>query len=356
MSRCPYEVFLGSFDRTEKAAIMRCLFDPETGKMTETERFYTVRPSYLCFGENPNILFCIREAAEIAGIRGGGVESIDISGKKMQSVSKTSTLACGPSHLCYQDGFLLVSIYGDGALTQFRVNQGSEILPASRYIQHQGHGRNPDRQEGPHAHFVCFTPDKQNLAVCDLGLDRILMYPWNPETGVSLEATELEAPAGSGPRHLLFSRDGRMMYVLTEMGGTVLVYKKEEKWELIQEISSLTGNENVENASAAIRFSPDYREIAVSNRGTDHIVFFAIEENGLLRYEGAVKTGLWPRDFAFSPDGNWLLCADQNENCIEVFRFLNNCELSISERVIRQDELTFPADIMPCCILFRTSE
>ena len=351
-----YEVFIGSFLKTKDAAILKCDFDSETGRLAERERLPIERPSYLCLSEDKNTLYCIRETAEIDGVYGGGVASVDVSGEKMRILSKQSTHAKGPSHLRVVGDRLIVSVYGEGAVTQFPLTEGGRIIqPARSRVQLSGHGVDSERQAQPHPHYVAQTPDGGHIAVCDLGLDRVLMFPYSEKYGLCAEPDGVSAPGGTGPRHLLFSKDGRFMYVVTEMGSSVLVYEYlgNGRAALIQTASTLPADceKRAENVCAAIRWNPARTEIAVSNRVHDSLAFFGVGADGLLSYRGFVKTGLWPRDIEFSPDGRYILAANQNSNTVDVYSYADG-NGPAGERVRLLEGGGIRSEILPCCIVF----
>ncbi|MBQ2817947.1 MAG: lactonase family protein [Clostridia bacterium] len=341
-----YDLYIGSFKKGEGAAVLKCIFDDDSGKIVEADRIDTVRPSYLSISDDKKTLFAILEANEIDGVYGGGVSSINVSKEKMELISSQSTHSKGPSHLCIHDGKLIASIYGEGALVQFDIEPDNTIKPISNLIKLHGCGPDKERQTQPHPHHVCLTPDGTHIAMCDLGLDKIFMYPYDKHNGISLGAREIPCPSGSGPRHLIFSNDSRFMYVLTEMGSTVLVfsYNKNADAKLIQEISCLPDDWKGENTAAAIRISKDGKELIASNRGHDSLALFFINEEGTLSSKGYIPTQLWPRDFDYAPSGNWLLCANQNSNTIVVYK-KDTSNSYIPHSVME-------TDIMPCCIVW----
>ena len=59
-----------------------------------------------------------------------------------------------------------------------------------------------------------------------------------------------------------------------------------------------------------------------SNRGHDSIAHFEVEpESGRLSFVDAVGCGgKGPRHFALTPDGGWLLCANQQTDNLALFR------------------------------------
>ena len=50
-------------------------------------------------------------------------------------------------------------------------------------VQHTGKSVNPDRQEGSHPHCVTLDPANRFAFVCDLGLDKVLIYRFDAEKG-----------------------------------------------------------------------------------------------------------------------------------------------------------------------------
>jgi 6-phosphogluconolactonase len=164
------------------------------------------------------------------------------------------------------------------------------------------------------------SPDAKYLAVCDLGMDKVLLYPYSPVNGLSTRAAVIGCPPGTGPRHLAFSADGGHVYVLGELSNTVLRYALNAgEAVLAQEISTLPPG-HTGGTSAAIHLSPCGGYIASSNRGHDSVALFAVKEDGSLESRGHIPTGKEPRDFNFSPCGGWLLSADQNGDTVSIFK------------------------------------
>ena len=54
---------------------------------------------------------------------------------------------------------------------------------ASDFVQHLGSSVNPERQHEPHAHDIVLTPDNRFAIVADLGLDKLLVYRYDPGKG-----------------------------------------------------------------------------------------------------------------------------------------------------------------------------
>ena len=77
--------------------------------------------------------------------------------------------------------------------------------------------------------------------VMDLGLDQALVYKFDATKG-SLTPNDppfAKITAGSGPRHMTFSPNGKFAYVLNEMSSTVTVFNYDKKRGSLNEIQTL---------------------------------------------------------------------------------------------------------------------
>lgn len=348
-----YEMYVGSFDKTEKSALLRGTFDSADGSMTLTERLDIPAPAYLSWKQDQKTLYAALETFELDGVYGGGIASVDVTGETMKLVDKQYTHGKGPAHILIEQDWALLAMYAEGAITQFKLGENGKIEPADQIVHHIGKGANPDRQEMAHAHFAATTPDGKYLAVVDLGMDQIFMYPFCKETGITLSPKRIAAPAGYGPRHLVFSVDGAKMYVLTELAEHVLVYSYADgQARLIQDISALPEDFEGESSGAAIRLSPNGKTLVVSNRGHESLTFFTIQEDGTLMKEGYAATGAHPREFVFTPDGGHILCANMNDETIDCFLYSDDLSLPFSQRVEKLEDKQIYGGSLPCAIVF----
>ena len=174
--------------------------------------------------------------------------------------------------------------------------------------RHSGSGPNLPRQDKAHCHQALPLPDGSGYAVCDLGLDEIVEYP----SGRIFKTT----PAGAGPRHLIFHPNGRLAFLVSELGNLVssLSWSPSEGFKALDSLSTLSDEKHISlreanpiqkttgaNLAAAIRFTPDMKRIVVSNRGENSLVVFDFDEaTGRLAFKArTLLPGDWPRDFIF---------------------------------------------------------
>ena len=319
-----YDIFFGTYSKGTDNGLFRGIFDSGSGGIRLICTIDIENPSYLQLKNN--ILYGVSELSSFNGENGGALFSVDIkASENMRLIDIKGTHGKHPCHLIVKDNYIFVSNYTEGSLSIFHVDASGNMHPSVHSIHHFGKSVRADRQEASHVHFASVSPDGNYLAVCDLGMDKVFLYPYNAENAVSTNAKIIDCPLGCGPRHLAFSACGKYLYALTELSNVVLVFEYNAGGaQLVQEISSLPGGFNGRSSGAAIHLSPCGKYIAASNRGHDSIALYSIADNGRLALVSHIMTGKCPRDFSFSPCGKWLLSANQNDNSVTVYSMDNN--------------------------------
>lgn len=238
-------------------------------------------------------------------------------------VSRAATGGNGCCHLCLSpDGRRLYAAnYRSGSVSGFVVTPDGAVGEREEFDRHEGHGVDPDRQEGPHAHFCGFSPDGRFLLVNDLGLDLVFAYPYEQRRGIDVAAARRNkvSPAGAGPRHLVFEPEGTCLLV-TEMGNSLqrLAYA-DGGFTKLAEVSTLPPGTAAKSKAAALRISPDGRFVLASNRGFDSIAVF--ERKSLKMVAIAEAGGKSPRDFAFLSDGRTVAVTNEFTPNVVFFDF-----------------------------------
>jgi 6-phosphogluconolactonase len=93
-------------------------------------------------------------------------------------------------------------------ISLFWKNNDGSIGESKQVVQHYGKGSNAKRQEGPHS-YGSFS-QTESLSN-DLGNDKVYSYKYNPNSASTvLKVNSFAVEAGSGPRHLTFSKMGGM--------------------------------------------------------------------------------------------------------------------------------------------------
>jgi 6-phosphogluconolactonase len=222
--------------------------------------------------------------------------------------------------------YTFVANYGSGSLAVLPLDEDGSLEPTSDVIQHEGHGPNPERQEGPHAHMIAPTRSGDFVLATDLGLDQVEIRRLDPTTGrLNLVDNGIVAlHPGTGPRHFAFSPDERFVYVLGELDATISVFDFSEAgatMTLRQTRGTLPADFSGQNSAAQIVVAPDGRFVYASNRGHDSVAICAVADDGSLQLVGHVATGgKTPRNIVLDPSGRWLLAANQDSDTVVVFR------------------------------------
>lgn len=215
------------------------------------------------------------------------------------------------------DGKNVYAVSYLGGITVHAMDSG--VHPVHQSITYHGSGPNQERQQKSHPHQAVVSPDARHLFVCDLGSDRIWIHPID---GAELgEAQAIVCPPGCGPRHLVFHPSLPCFYLLGELDGHVHAYEGEgTTWQLINSHSALPSGFRGTPGGAAIRIHPSKQSLGVSVRGSDTMALFRISDQGKLSPAANFPTqGKCPRDFAYSPSGQWLLALNQDSDTVVSF-------------------------------------
>lgn len=316
-------LYVGGYTRAGRAGLYQLTMDAETGTLDIAAAYPGTDPSFLVLSHSGETLYAVQEyplGRETVGrvqawrvLPGGGLDFIN----------QRETGGGFPCHLAVDgdDRFLYCANYQDGSAPVFALEPDGALGGQTAFLRHLGQGPDRDRQECAHVHCVRFTPDGRFIAVCDLGLDRVSLLPFDPNLGWGTEAAFINCPPGAGARHIAFSPCGRFAYLVCEMGGLVEVYRYAAgRLEWLQQAATLPENFTGENTAAALKLSPNGRQLTVSNRGHDSLCTFDVGEDGRLSNRRFVPSGgSCPRDFAYTADGRLLLAANQEGGGLRVF-------------------------------------
>jgi 6-phosphogluconolactonase len=289
----------------------------------------TPNPSFLAVDPSHHFLYAVNES--IPDQKDGTVSAFSIDRKTgaLTFLNAVPSGGAGPCHLSvdHTGKYVLVANYDSGSVSVFPVLPGGRLGGSSAFVQHTGHSINPERQQGPHAHEILPSPDNRFALVADLGLDQLLVYRFDATQGTLTPNNPPYASVegGSGPRHFVFDRTGKFVYLVNEMHSTVTVFSYNAANGTLQElqtVSALTKNSIPENTTAAeIELGPSGRYLYTSNRGDDTITVFSIDpvKHTLTPVQHAPTLGKTPRGFAIDPTGTYLLAANQDTDNMFVF-------------------------------------
>ena len=320
-----YTFFVGTATGEKSEGIYSFNLNTTTGACSfRAKKVGIINPSFLTITPDNKYLYTVQREE---GVAENKVSAFSIDGNlNLKLINTVSTKGQGACYLSttHSGNNILVAHYTSGSVVVLPVKKDGSLDNVSDLLQHEGSSVDKKRQQGPHAHYI-----EQGLGdviyAADLGTDKIMLYDLNNNKLSPSKTKFLKLPPGAGPRHISTHPNQNFLYVLNEMGGSVSVFgfdKIESTYQLKQTISSLPIDFEGYNKSADIHVHPSGKFLFASNRGDyNSIATYKIDEtNGMLTLvEIENESIVWPRNFAISPDGKFLLCANLKDDSISVF-------------------------------------
>lgn len=324
-------LYVGTYTGKESKGIYTLTLDLATGQLSQPRlAAETTSPGFLAVHPSNKFLYAVNEIANFNGQKTGSVTAflIDPADGTLTRLNAQPSAGAGPCHISLDKAgkFALVANYGGGSVAVLPIAADGSLQPPTSSIQHTGSSVNPQRQKQPHAHSINLDKRNEYAFAADLGIDKILIYKFDANTG---KLTPNDPPhatlsPGSGPRHFAFHPDGRFAYANNELTSSVTAFAYDPANGDLNEIHTVsTLPQAVKgNSTAEIVVHPSGRFLYVSNRGHDSIAILSIdEETGRLTPTGHHPTGgKTPRNFNIDPTGAFLLAANQSSNSLSAFR------------------------------------
>lgn len=312
-------LIVGTYTKKDSEGLYTFTFDEATGDFVPVDTISSgPDPSFLAVSPDQRFVYANNET------NGGSVEAFSFDKGKLTSLNTASSGGPHPCHVAVDatGKWCLVGNYTGGSLAILPINEDGTLSEPMQVIQHTGSGPNKDRQNEPHVHSVNISPNNKDVFVPDLGIDKVMAYRLNAETGELTTGNHQAVSAGSGPRHFTFYPNGKYAYVIQELTNTVTAFNYTDgKLTEIEEVTTLPEGFDGKSNCADIHISPDGKFLYGSNRFSDTIVSYKIDEaTGKLTMLGQTSVeGKTPRNFTISPTGKWVLVANQDSDNIVIF-------------------------------------
>lgn len=314
-------------------------FDQSSLEFTEKAKTEARNASYALAGKDAQGgIYAVSETGD-----GSGAYSFADDGKILLTSEKRQTGA-DPCFVLLHEGYMMTADYSGGSISIFPIMKDGAIGDLAHRSVFHGSGPVTSRQEGSHIHQLKAVPGHDDLILAsDLGADRIRLLRFSTDNGSLTHIADIECPSGSGPRHMEFSKDGRMLYCIAELSGEVLVYEmtKENQTDeapSFTPVQMIQADEVNAGGSADIHIHPDGTWLYTSHRlDNDGISIFRIKQDGSLEKTGYARTARHPRNFMITPDGNNLLVACRDDKVIQVFAIEKDGSLTLKPSVLRFD-------------------
>jgi 6-phosphogluconolactonase len=328
-------VYFGTYTNALSRGIYVSRLDTDTGRLSAPElAAATPSPSFINFSPDGKFLYAANEVKGFSdySVENGGAVSAFAADKTSGQLTLLNQKCSGGTDPCHvsvdaSGKVLFTANYSSGSVKSFVLDTNGSLGADGTVVGHTGHGPNPMRQAGPHAHFICVDPSNRFVLKCDLGTDEVMVYPFttNDAAIAASKFQSFSVPPGSGPRHLAFSRDGKFIHVLNEMGCTITTFAWDSdsgKLDLIETVSALPPGVATQPSftAAEILVHPSGKFIYATVRGHDSVSVFAADaQSGRLTFVQNVSAGgKVPRGLGIDPTGRWLITANQkSQNAAE---------------------------------------
>ena len=301
--------------------VLEC--DTETGAASIVQTVKGLQgTTYFAFDRDARNLYSyIGETVD--GRKRGSLVRFAVEDGRIGEMTRLAALPCEtPCHIALSpDGKTVGFAAYTSATAGTMPAAGGEVK--SVVHSNEGAGPNKKRQKKAYAHCAFFTPDGSRMGIIDLGTDRINFY--EPATMKPLPEMTIHADPGDGPRHAVWSNDGRFLFVVNELGNTVFSFafdgnrfSRVGKWRMLPD-----GVSDDASKASAIKLTADGSILMASNRGHDSIAFFSVDAGrGTLTLRNIAKlTGSFPRDFELMPGERFMVVGHKMSNEIQVYRF-----------------------------------
>jgi 6-phosphogluconolactonase len=320
-----FNLLVGTYTNTcESEGIYVYEFDAISGEFKlKNNSKNIINPSYLSVSADNKFVYAVNENDSEST-----VSSFAYNAKsgKLTFLNKNDSIGAAPCYLINDHQNVIVANYAGGSIAVFKKMPNGSISNVQQLIQHEGKGVNESRQEKAHVHMVYFSPDKKFVLCNDLGLDKVFVYKYEPdsESEILILKETIDVKAGSGPRHSIFDNSGKFLYLIHELDETLTTFSYNEKGslKLINQTNITPENCKEANSAAAIKNSPDGNFLYVTDRGGANLIsIYKILENGNLKLIDQASTlGENPRDLAIDPLGNYLLIGHEDTHNITIFK------------------------------------
>ena len=359
-----YTLLVGCYNGPNEKGLHSFQFDPQAKTITKTGNIPIDNPSAFLQVPDSDLIYTVSECPA----PDSGVYVVRYNGD-----SKTNPLSLAypklipvlggdPCSITLAGDAIITANYGSEAkdggsisiipLKNLHSTSDTILEPTVLTFKLDKIGPDTERQATSHIHTVRVTPDKKHLIATDLGADRLYVYALDEKQSIiNPTPAEYKLYPGSGPRHIEMDAEGKFIYVISELHGTidVLHISPSEKDGPITWLSPrhpdvpieldrfqlVLAEPNRQRGSADIHISHDGEFLYTSHRSTgddaenskeegdqhyDGIsVFKRNKDTGQLKQLAFTPTKAHPRQFSISPDDKYLFVACRHDDVVQIF-------------------------------------
>jgi 6-phosphogluconolactonase len=307
--------------------------DMATGALRHIQAVRGVRnPTFLALHPTLPLLYAAERETTTWGpieAMAGGIVTFEIGADGQLTQRDRMPVGFGATYIsAHPSGrYLFTAMPAPHSVAVFPVRPDGRVDPAIHIVQHQGRGVNTITLERPFPHSIRPDAAGRRVLAADMGLDRIIIYDLDEDTGrlAPAEHPYAQTNNGAGPRHLWVHPTNRWVYVVNEIDASVAAFSYDAdsaRMRIVNTVSTRPEGFEGHNTGAQIVVHPSGRFVYSSNRGHNSIAMLSIDqETGRTRLLGLEPTqGLSPRNFNIDPTGQFLVAGNGNSDTLISFR------------------------------------
>ncbi|MGQ2994910.1 lactonase family protein [Variovorax sp.] len=175
-------------------------------------------------------------------------------------------------------------------------------------------------QTAPNAHAIHADANNRFVLATSLGGDNLSAWRFDAEKGLLSpnDPPLTRTAAQAGPRHFVWDRAQRHLYLLDELDAALHVYAWDAErgtLKLEQSTTTLPAGFAGKPWAADLHLTPDGRHLYASERTSSTLSAFRVDAaSGRLQPLGQTPTEKTPRGFAIDSSGRYLIAAGQESH------------------------------------------
>ncbi len=210
--------------------------------------------------------------------------------------------------------WLFAASYGGNKITVNSIGADGVVGPVQQLIRTE-----------PNAHAIHADASGKYVFATSLGGDNLSSWKFDPATGMlspNDPALVKVTPAKTGPRHFLWDKAQKYVYLINELDGGVDVFAYDAgkgAMSHVQRSTSVPAGFTGKVWAADLQISPDGKFLYASERTSSTLTTFRIDPaTGRITVVGSTPTEKTPRGFAVDSTSRFLISTGQDSHGISL--------------------------------------
>lgn len=312
-----YVAYVGSYTRGKSKGLT--IFDVDGHFNFKRRSLFEIHnPSFVTLSHNEKFLYTSCDEG-VAAFRVSDNGDLELLNKAMVNGLRPCYISVDKANK-----FMVTAGYHDGKLTVLRIKPDGSIGKVTDEVFMTGIGVDAGRHYICHVNCALFSPDERFVFCVDIGLDQVKIYEFNHKTGKIKLHGILRCGIGEGPKHMIFSNDGKYAFLTLEDKNVVVQYEYDAEngsFTERQSLSTLPEKAGGYSNAVTLKITPDDKYLYVTNSGNNSTAVYKIDEETkeMSRICVLPISGEYPRDLILHEDKHSFLCVNQGSDSLTLF-------------------------------------